>query len=137
MKKTSTRQSFHIQGVQKELKVDSIRFIFHDEELFTSLKRIRKILETLILSSKSVTKVSKQTLENFFRFMEVRKSQKQTLHRLYCSRVYSCKTKKRSLISQKMTLMHYRNGFYNNNDFLNINITLKNPKIYIYKSFEQ
>ena len=29
--------------------------------------------------------------------------------------------------------MNYINGFYNNNDFLNINITLKNPKN-IYKS---
>ena len=27
-----------------------------------------------------------------------------------------------------MTLMNDINGFYNNNDFLNINITLENPK---------
>ena len=41
--------------------------------------------------------------------------------------------KKRSLISQKMTLMNYINGRLYNNDFWNINITHKNPKN-IYKS---
>ena len=64
-----------------------------------------------------MTKVLKQMLEDFFHFMEVGKTQKQTPSRLYCFRFYSCKTKKRSLISQKMTLMNNINGHLYNNDF--------------------
>ena len=47
-----------------------------------------------MLSSKSMTKVSKQTLKDIFCFMEAWKSQKQTPHRFHCFRFYSCKTQK-------------------------------------------
>ena len=45
MKQTSTQQYFHIQGVQKEFKGDSIRFIFHEENFLRARKESEKDLE--------------------------------------------------------------------------------------------
>ena len=49
---------------------------------FTSLKRIKKRLGTLIQGFESVIKVSKQMLEVLFPFSKERKSQNELPHRL-------------------------------------------------------
>ena len=64
---------------------------------FTSLKIIRNGLGPLILSFESVTKVSEQMLNVFFRFMVVRKSKKQTPKTLLLPLFYPTMTQKQVL----------------------------------------
>ena len=56
-----------------------------------------------MLSSESMTKVSKQTLGDFFRFKEVQKSQKQTSHRFLLFSFLPLQNSIEMVISRKMT----------------------------------
>ena len=76
---------FIFRESEKSLKETPLG-LFSWWKVFTSLKRIRKRLETLILGFWSMIKVSKQTLEDFFCFSKVWKSFKkiELPHRHYC-----------------------------------------------------
>ena len=80
MKKTSSLNNiFTFKESEKSLKKTPLGFLFAMKGL-TSLKRSESWLETLVLGLKSMTKMSKLVLNDFFRFMEVQKSKKKLTH---------------------------------------------------------